>query len=167
VKTRELCAATISAALAASLLAVGYYLTFGEFFWYFAASVAVAAPPGRGSAAGSALAWIVASLISALLVGGNYLYLLAFWALFGPYPALHALLRGARPWARLLGEGALAFFGLAALFQLTRLFGFSLGDLPAGLRVAALAALAAVSPGISRIYGRAFDAVRMRVGARE
>jgi len=159
--------ATISAALAATLLALGYYLTFGEFFWYFAASVAVAAPVGRGGALGPALSWIAASLLSALMVGGNYLYLLAFWALFGPYPALHALLRGARPWARLAGEGALAFLGLAALIWLTRLFGFQLNDLSGGVRAAVLLALAAVSPGISWIYGRAFDAVLRRVGARE
>lgn len=85
-KTRELSLAAFSACVATVLLTVGFHFTFGEYFWYFCAGVAVSMPH---TLRGKALAYTVSCILSTMMCP-SWLFLCSYIFWLGPYTVLTA-----------------------------------------------------------------------------
>jgi len=151
---REIAVCGLSAACAAIILALGYFLTFGEFFWYFCASLPLNLPR---STAGKFACYAVAALFGLLLCSFNFVYLAAFLTMIGPYPAAASLVRKCPVALQHVLLSVCFFLGALAVLWFTPMFFVQLNTVSStGLRIAVAVVAAAVSFPVEYGYSRLF-----------
>ena len=85
--------AALASALAAMLLATGYYLQLMEFFWYFMAAMCMMAALAIGGIRTALAAYAASVLLSLLLCAFNFFFLLPYIMFMGLHPIANAVIR--------------------------------------------------------------------------
>ena len=150
----EIAMCGLSAACAVLILMIGFYLTFGEFFWYFCAGLAVDLPRTK---LGKLCAYGVSVVLAVILCGFGYVYLAAYAALMGPYAAVYA---ATKEMPRIRGQvlrALFAFAGLMVVMWFTPMFFVQLSVTDSTtVRLAVILITAAAALPAEMIYAKLF-----------
>lgn len=151
--TREITEAALSAVIAAIFLAFGYQLTFGEYFWYFCASIALSMPKAGSKRIYS---YVTVSVIS-LILCPSYLYLCSFILWLGPYALVHCATAKHHKLPRIMFRFFSFAAGLLIVLWTTPMLFIQLSNVSEQLIIPAVAAAIAVSFPLSLLYSVLFD----------
>ena len=147
----------VTTTLAVAVLTVGHWLSFGEFFWYFVASILTDLPERTMD---KALCCFSTAFLAAVLCGFNFIYLAAFCLLMAPYVLVSASVRGRPAAVRYLAVAAVSFCGLMAVCWWTPMFFVQLNAAPGSVRVNVMFVMLAVSLLFEPVYGRLYRVCR-------
>lgn len=123
-KTYNIALASVCAALSTAFLCIGFFVGIGEFLWYFCASFVYLPMLSRKMLKESVAAFFVTTVLSLILVGFNYVYVLPYAVLFGFYPMLFywLVLKVKSNLKRTLVKLSVFEFGLFLMWRFTFLF---------------------------------------------
>ena len=161
--TREITVSALCTALGVLILAFGFHVTFGEYFWYFWATLFIAFP---GTKAGKACTFLATALLG-FAVCGQYLYMCSYMLWLGPYALAWCLTEGVKGPAAVFARYALFAAGMLAVMWTTPMLFVRLSEVsPRTMALGAAAACAVSVPacfGYTALYRKMRDLVRERV----
>ena len=153
-KSYRIAVCSMAMALAALVLVLGHHLTFGEFFWYYVASLVMDMPERTSD---KVLCYLGTSFLAAVLCGFHFIYLASFCLLMGPYVLAKAAVRGRPAAVQYTAVTAVCFVGLLCVCWWTPMFFVQISTLqmPAAKLIAA-GVIAGASLLMEPLYGRLF-----------
>lgn len=146
-KTNEITICALSIALGVIILAFGFQLTIGEYFWYFWATLMISLP---GTKMGKACTFLATGLLC-LAVCGQYLYLCSYLFWLGPYSLIWCLSESSGSKRVVILRYAVFLMGMLAVMWTTPMLFVQLGLMP--LRIKVIGVIAAVLVGIPACFG--------------
>ncbi|MBQ4159207.1 MAG: hypothetical protein IJD86_13860 [Clostridia bacterium] len=156
-KTKEISVCSISAAYGVGILLIGFYLSFGEFFWYFAASLFMNLPK---TPQGKWLSYIICSVLAMLLCSFHFIYLASFIFLMGPYAAVTACTENFTPVLKHACRIAHFAVGLLLICYFTPMFLIQLSvQRSAAVIIPAIIAIIIISAVVEPLYDRLYSHV--------
>lgn len=153
-KSYRVAVCSMAMALSALILVLGHHLTFGEFFWYYAASLVMDMPERTSD---KVLCYLGTCFLAAVLCGFHFIYLASFCLLMGPYVLVNAAVRGRPAALRYAAVTAVCFAGLLCVCWWTPMFFVQLSTLGSPLaRLIAAGVVLGASLLMEPLYGRLF-----------
>ena len=151
-----------SAIIAVMVLAFGFQLTFGEYFWYFLAGIAIAVPRTNK---GRICSFLTTSFVS-LMLCPSYLFLSSYVLWMGPLAVVHCATDSFSKKKQCFFRYICFLSGmLIVLWTTPMLFvQLSLVSRPIAFLIMILAVCADIP--LSRLYARLFENVRRMVNER-
>lgn len=165
-KTRELTTCAFCVALGVGVLVLGFHLTFGEYFWYFWATVMISVPK---TAAGKSCVLMATSVLAALLCS-QYLYLCSYVLWLGPYALLWCLTEAKESRWLLCLRYLVFFLGALIVLWTTPMLFVQLGAVPTQTKIVGVLLCAVCSVpvcfGYSLLYRNMRNLLRERILSR-
>lgn len=153
-KSYRIAVCSMAMALSALILVLGHHLTFGEFFWYYTASLVMDMPERT---ADKVLCFLGTSFLAAVLCGFHFVYLAAFCLLMGPYALAKAAVRSRPAAVQYAVVTAVCFLGLLCVCWWTPMFFVQLSVLQTtSAKLIAMCIVLGASLLIEPLYGRLF-----------
>lgn len=146
-RSREITVSALSVALGVVILLFGFHLTFGEYFWYFWATLMVSFP---GTRAGKACTY-AATAILGFALSGQYLYMCSYALWLGPYALVWCLTEEKKGKPAAVLRYALFAAGMLAVMWTTPMLFIQLGG--AALRTKLVGAAVACAASVPACFG--------------
>jgi len=157
-KSYRIALCSMATTLAVVILAVGHSLSFGEFFWYFVASILIDLPDRTVD---KAMCYCTSSVLSAILCGFNFVFLASYCLIMGPYVLISSAVENRSRLVRHLAVAVVMFLGITAVCTWTPMFLVQLSIAEsASVRLTAIMIILGVSLVFETVYGRLFRFVK-------